>query len=72
MADSELDELIRLYRLYEESPPNESEAALASFEEACKAQAVSKSIDSTKLIAFARKRYYQQVSTENRRVRRPD
>lgn len=72
MAEGELEELIRRYRLYEESSPDKSEAALASFEEACKAQAVPKNIDPTKLIAFVRKRYYSQVSAENRRVRRID
>lgn len=72
MAEGELEELINRYRLYEESSPEKSEAALASFEEACKAQAVSKNLDPTKLIAFVRKRYFMQVAAESRRLRRPD
>lgn len=72
MADDLLEELIALYKAYEEANGESSSAALSSFEEACNVQAAAKGIDNTKLKAFVRTRYYKQISSENRRIRRQD
>ena len=67
MANNKLEELIVLYREFDEAGIDSAAAAFESFETACRVQAQASNIDPIKLQAFVRKRYLEQIKGRNRR-----